>query len=595
MIFNPPQTVETRIRQVIPDLFSESVEEKPEDSRFFKYRWDFADYCFDILDSSPWSKQQEIADAYILALRQQHEKRAFEKGELSLSDLESWRPGDVIKNWIAIDAGHTAGKTWLLAKFVSHFFDCFIPSITYCFAPTFEQINDLLFKEIRVDRRDRDLPGFVFPRDTRIKHEADHFVTGRATNNSNSIGTERTHGQHGKYQLFIIDEAEGIPDYIWNSIQSMTSGGISIVVFARNPRTTTCRAHKLRALSKTAPFQISVLEIPNVLEGREVISNLAHRDYVEEMLAEYAEVVPVHNSDDYTFELPWQPDTIFKPQQEFIWRVLGVASENQSVTTFCPFGRYDAAVARGKVSPFEFGEEDDKATIGVDAARFGGDFGTVYIRRGNWLWRSGNFQLSTSFTFYTHILNQMEALVDDGVVHIEVRIDAGGGWGAGLIDLLKNDLELQYRQTDDTLQLQQLLLYAISDEQSKYLQQAIKERGTQDSKWAGLLEFLVFEVNFNGTASNSRKFYDTSTEMYYYLGAQMDPLCLRNPPHHLRVDVCERPYEYGMKSGYSVKRLISKDQLYKKLKRSPDDGDGAALAAAPFHIFKIKPMILHAG
>lgn len=591
-IFNPPQTVENRIRQAIPTLF-----ESGEFERFKQYQWDFKEYCQDILDSTPWSMQLEIADAYILALRQQHEKMAFENGELPLDDLEYWQPGQIIQNWIAIDAGHTSGKTYLLAKLVSHFFDCYAPSIIYCFAPTSEQINDLLFKEIRVDRRNRDLPGLVLPRDTRIKYKADHFVTGRATNNANSTGTERVHGQHGKYLMFILDEAEGIPDFVWDSVQSMTGGGISIVVSARNPRTTTCRAHRVRSLSKTAAFRISCLDVPNVIEGREVIPNLARRDYIIDML-EYTDVVGNHNSEKYTFEMPWLPGVIYQPQSEFLWRVLGIASEQVVNNTFCPYGRYDAAVERGKTEPFVFTAMDDKATFGVDAARFGGDFTTVYVKRGNWLYRTGNFQNNDSFNIYHHILEHMEELVADGVVHIEIRVDAGGGWGAGLIDLLRYDLELQYRHVVDVEDLKELLEYATTREHVKQIQQQIRLHAGRNgymNKWQDLIEFQIYEVNFNGVTDKPRDFYDKVTEMYFYLGAQMKVLCLRAPPRVLRVDICERPYVYGMNGGYSVKKLLGKDDIIRKYRRSPDDGDGAALSAAPSHIFKFRPMILHAG
>lgn len=586
-IFNPPLTVESRIRQAIPALFEDEGDK--EDDRFHPYKWDFLGYCRDILGSTPWSQQQEIADAYILALRQRHEKRDFENRKVVLDDLEYWRPGQVIQDYISIDAGHTVGKTWLLAKFVSHFFDCFTPSIVYCFAPSGEQINDLLFKEIRVDRRGRDLPGVVLPRTARINYKDEHFVVGKATDDSNSTGTERIQGQHNEYILLIVDEAEGIQKYVWDAIRSMMGGGITMCISARNPKTTTCHAHELRSRPRTAEFTISCLDLPNVIEGREVIPKLAQRDYILDML-EYTEVVDQHNPDDHTFELSWQPGTIYKPMQEFCWRVLGIAEENKTLNTFCPYGRYDAAVERGKQVPFEFTDEHEQATIGVDAARFGGDFGTVWIRRGDWLWRSGNFQSSDSFTFYTHIKAEMRKLVDDGVVEIEIRVDAGGGWGAGVIDLFNYDLDLKYR--GNTTNLEQIKTYATTGEQRNQIQQRIDEG---EGEWADLLEFRVYEVNFDGVPSKPKDFYNLVTEMYYYLGESMRVLYLRDAPKALKEDLCKREYDYGMKSGRMVKVLIPKHRFKAAYQRSPDDGDGAALAAAPKQVFRTKPLLLHAG
>lgn len=590
LIFNPiPLGVEDRVNIEVPALFGETH------NRFEKYKWDFRGYVKDVLGGTPWIQQQDIADAYILALRQQHEKIAYENGNLSRNNLEYWHPGKTIQDYISIDAGHTVGKTWTLAKFVSHFFDCFTPSIVYCFAPTSEQINDLLFKEIRVDRRGRNLPGFVFPRDTRIKYREDHFVTGRATNNSNMTGTERVHGQHGKYLLMIVDEAEGVQRFVWDAIRSMMSGGITMTIFARNPRTTTCYAHELRSRARTASFRISCIDHPNVIQNREIVPNAVKRDYIQDMM-EYTETVNKHNPDDHTFELPWQTGTIYKPQPEFLWRVLGIAEESAVTNTFCPYGRYDAAIARAKKAVFVFTDEHERATIGVDAARFGSDFGTVWIRRGDWLWRSANFQHSDSFTFYNHIKGEMRKLVNDGVVDIEIRVDAGGGWGAGTVDLFNYDLELKYRQVSDYGMVNDLLKYA-TDENRTQLEVRLAElkNQDQDNEWANLLEFKVYEINFDAASSKPRDYYNLVTEMYYCLGESMKVLLLHDPPKTLRSDLCQREYNYGMKDGRSVKVLEPKDKFKKAHSRSPDDGDGAAIAAAPKHIFRIKPLLLHAG
>lgn len=590
-MFNPRQAVESRIRASILRLFDDQVS-----TRFDAYKWDFNGYVENFLGGQPWHKQTEIAGSYILALRQQHEKRDFEAGLLPLDDLEYWQPGQVIQNWISIDSGHTTGKTYLLAKIVSHFFDCFAPSIVYCFAPSSEQINDLLFKEIRVDRRDRDLPGAVLPRTPRINYREDHFVTGKATNNSTGTGTERTHGQHGQYLLFIVDEAEGIPEFIWAAIRSMTSGGINMVIFARNPRTTTCEAHEIRSRPKTKAYTISCLDTPNVLENREIIPNLVMRDYIIEMLDANTERVPQHNPDHYTFELPWEPGIIYRPQPEFSYRVLGVAPENVAINAFCPYGRYDGAVKRGQAEPCVFTSEHEKATIGVDAARFGDDFGTVWIARGDWLWRSGNFQTSDSFTFYNHIIEEMKILVNDGVVQIEIRVDAGGGWGAGVVDLFTHDIQLQYRGSEDREEILSLMSYATTQEHRDYLNRALAaSEDHRSNPWRSLIDFHIYEVNFDGTPYKPRDFYNLATEMYYHLGEVMHMLHLRDPPKTLREDLCARTYDYGMRDGYSVKVLSKKKRFKQEHKRSPDDGDGAALAKAPSHLFRIKPILLAAG
>lgn len=210
------------------------------------YRYDPARYIREQLGWHPWAGtpdapgQVEILEAYTLALRQQHERLAFERGESY--DATVWQPGQPIRNRIRIEAGHGVGKTKLSSGILSHFFDCFTPSICYTFAPTWQQISTLLWKEIKSDRRRNRLPGRVLETCEIRTDDARHFAQGRATQNGD---TESIQGQHNPYLMFILDEAEGMPEYVWSSIDSMTSGGISIVIMLGNPRTRTSRFHKI--------------------------------------------------------------------------------------------------------------------------------------------------------------------------------------------------------------------------------------------------------------------------------------------------------------------------------------------------------------
>jgi len=60
-------------------------------------------------------------------------------------------------------------------------------------------------------------------------------------------------------------------------------------------------------------------------------------------------------------------------------------------------------------------------------------------------------------------------------------------------------------------------------------------------------------------------------------------------PNELEADLCERTYGWVIHKGISVKRITAKDAYRKEHKRSPDDGDGFALAVAPDHVFLTTP------
>jgi hypothetical protein len=505
--------------------------------------------------------QVEVLEAYTLALRQQFERREYQAETLRYEDGEAvrvdaegketrskayWQPGQIIQNWISIDAGHNVGKTRLGAGLVSHFFDSFAPSIVYCFAPSGEQINDLLFKFIRKDRRGKPLPGEVMD-EPRVKFREDHFVKGKAADNATGTGTERAQGQHGEFLMFVLDEAEGIPAFVWEAVRSMASGGICIVLILRNPRTTTCEAHKVRKEPQTAKFRISCLDHPNVIHDRELIPGGVGRDYVESMLRK-CEVVTEHSEEDHTFTVPWRPGVIYKPSLVCMWRVLGRASSKGTDDAFCSPDRYEAACGR---EPYD-GDDPEEARIGVDCARYGNDLGKEYVRHAGRVWKDKEFSQQDGYVYYVGIKETCRALKEKGVRKVKVRMDAGGGYHSTACDNLRRDADLK--------------------------------------EWFEVFE--VLEVHNNSEAHDPDKYADLVTEMYAYGAVALKALRLDSPSPELEQDLCERKFKYviktsGSKTRLDLKQLVPKEKFKEKFHRSPDDGDGFVLAVAPDYLFKV--------
>lgn len=527
--------------------------------QFDRTRFDPTPYIEKWLGWSPWAGtpghpgQTEVLDAYVLALRQQHERQAYEAGELAESELEYWTPGQTIKNRLRVEAGHTVGKTKLASAIVNHFYDHFAPAVGYCFAPGWDQIHDLLFKEIKADREGKGLPGRILDLELRRAHN--HFVKGKATDNAHGKGSHRVHGQHERYLIFVIDEGEGVADFVFDAVDSMTSGGISIVLMLANPQTRTSRFHKAGSHSDTRSFRISCLHHPNVIAGREIVPGAVKRQYVEKMTEKHCQVVTRHNPDDHTFTLPYDvtvkgkslpAGTIFLPDAEYMFRVMGEAPANTSDKTLIPTGRYEAAVNR----PVR-GLEPYKARLGLDVAGFGNDKGTLYVNHDLKVWRARQMSKLDQVEYYEAVKAECLKLARAGCWSIHVRIDAGGGFGGGVAALLRRDLDL--RQT--------------------------------------VKDFQVFEVNFNGSPYDRKSFADSITEMTAGAAEVLRVCNVVNPPEELMADLCEREYDWVIKEGRSVKKLDSKDDFRKTLKpeRSPDDGDGFVLSVAPDHLVGGKP------
>lgn len=505
-------------------------------SPFARYRFDPLGYIQDKLGWEPWAGdaahpgQVEVLAAYAAALRAQIEP-----------------DGTFVQNTIRVEAGHTVGKTRLASGMVNHFFDCFSPSIIYTFAPTYEQIHDLLWKEIKATRRGRNLPGRIL--DLELHAADDHFAKGRATNNAGGQGTERAQGQHGPYLMFVLDEAEGIADYVYDAVRSMTSGGVAIVVMLANPRTRSSRFHRAAAGADVVNFRISCVYHPNVLAGREIVPGAVQRRYVESMIDDgstrHAEIVSHHDPDRHTFELPWRPGVIYAPDHEFMFRVLGVAPEFIADDVFVPTGRYLAATKRLPVP-----SEPHVARLGIDAARFGKDLGTLYVRHNGRLYRAAQFPQQDGNAYLRAIRSEALLLAAQGVTDIAFRVDGGGGFGSTVIDGLTSDLELKRR----------------------------------------FLQYQVLEVHFNAAASDPSAYADLASELYGHVAEALKTLAILKAPNALEADLCERTFRWVTASQHHIKKDVkeiqSKTIFHATHGRSPDDGDGAALACAPDRIFK---------
>lgn len=523
-------------------------------------------YIVDKLGWVPWEGteenpgQVEALRAYELALRQLHERDAWEQGELHESQLKYWRPGETIKNRIRIEAGHTVGKTKVAGGFVSHFFDTCAPSIIYTFAPSSQQVNDLLWKEIRTDRNaNPELPGRVLDGKPAINYKSNHFAKGVATSDAHGRGTERVQGQHGKYLMFVLDEAEGVADYVWDAVESMTSGGVAIVLMLANPRTRTSRFYKQRLRSDVANFRISCIGHPNVIQNREVVPGAVRRDYVVGMLQENAEIVPEHDDDAHTFALPFDAfvgdrtapaGTIFRPNSEYMFRVLGIAPGNMADDTFFPSGRYEAALHREPDGSFPH-----IARMGIDAARYGSDMGTLYIRHGGRVWRERQFAQLDGHAYYVATKEAARALRAQGVTDLQIRVDASGGYGNAVIDFLNHDPDLgEWFQTVDP--------------------DTGRPRKT----------FQVVEVYFGASPDDVEAYDNLITELYADAAETIKGVSLMGAPTTLEEDLTERKFKWVNKSGRAVKRLSDKEQFRKDKGRSPDDGDGFVLCTASDHL-----------
>lgn len=545
------------INSIITGLKSNPNAEQQVDSRFLPYQTDPAGYAKAFLGFTPWEGRNG----------QPGQAELFRDIGQSVADQLAGRPAI---RYFHIEAGHGVGKTYGVAALVNWFFDCF-PSITKTTAPTSNQVVEQLWKNIK-RLRGSDLGGRVLPSDARMERGPAWFANGSTTSDAGKKGSERFQGQHHEYMLFVVDEAEGVPEFVFDAIDAMMTGGVVLIaIYLANPKTLTSRFHKLKYQTGVKSYRLSVLDFPNVVDGIATVPGGTARSWVQSCIEKWCEPVSSHEIDDHTFTVGfeveragvvYQPGQIWKPNFEFCFRVLGVAPANLTGNTFFSIGRYEAA----KTREISYSEADEhKIRIGVDCARFGDDSGTIYVRERGTIKRYAQVSQGDTDAYVTPIRNLLIEASMRGVTDVEVRIDGTGGFGAGLVDSLRKDESLRKlfspprpKEGDEP---------RTKEEIAKY-------------------KYKIVEVQFGSSAHDRDKYADAVTEMYAESAETINGLRVVSPPNELEGDLTERTYEFVNRSGRELKKLTPKDEFKDKHKgRSPDDGDGFVLAASPDYIF----------
>ncbi|MEE8045543.1 MAG: DEAD/DEAH box helicase family protein, partial [Dehalococcoidia bacterium] len=272
------------------------------------------------LGASPWSKQNEILEAI-----RDHAR-------------------------VAVRSCNGSGKTYIAAHVVLWWLMCHADAIVITTAPTGHQVRDILWREIRrAHHQNSALVGGILLR-TSLELGDKHFAQGLSTDTP-----ERFQGFHEGHILFVVDEASGVREGIFEAIEgSMTSADAKVLLIG-NPtslRGTFYEAfHKRRGLWKT--IHISAFDTPNLVQNEVVLPSLVTPKWV-------ADAEENWGSESYLYQV----------------RVMG-EFPTESEDTLIPLKLIEAAIA-GSMED----SGDGVLQVGVDVARFGSDRTAICVRRG---------------------------------------------------------------------------------------------------------------------------------------------------------------------------------------------------------------------
>lgn len=140
-------------------------------------------------------------------------------------------------NRISIRSGHGIGKTvtlsWLLLWFLFCFKDAQIP----CTAPTSDQLHDILWKNVmiwlhKMPKEISQLYDWSGDYIRMIESPQTWFARARTARKESP---EALAGIHADHVLYLVDEASGVPDEIFNTGEGALTGGFFLFVMISNP------------------------------------------------------------------------------------------------------------------------------------------------------------------------------------------------------------------------------------------------------------------------------------------------------------------------------------------------------------------------
>lgn len=247
---------------------------------------------------------------------------------------------------VSIRSGHGTGKSTLFSWIALWGLCCFWNVKIPATAPTAHQLSDILWPEVENWRKQ-----MLEPWRSAIRVKSDKitiegtpgFVAARTGRKENP---EALQGFHAEHMIFLIDEASGIPEVVFEVARGALSTEGARILMAANPTRLTGYFYNSHHRNRDlwTRFQFSCLDSPRVSPT-----------YAKEIADEYGE-----DSDMYRV------------------RVLG-EFPHASVSQFMPGDIIEAAMGKHlREDMYGFAP----IVIGVDVAMFGGDRSVIMLRQG---------------------------------------------------------------------------------------------------------------------------------------------------------------------------------------------------------------------
>jgi len=307
-------------------------------------------------------------------------------------------------------SANATGKTHGAARVAIWWFRCFPGSQVYTSAaPPEGNLKRLLWGEIRnVTEKHPEL----FKSDTittlNISRSAQSFIAGVTipVSGSEAVREAKFSGKHAPHLLFIVDEADAVPDEVFKGIESCMSGGNARLLCMFNPRQEQGEVYRMIRDGRANVVRLNAFDHPNVVTGEDKIPGAVTRSTTVRRINEWARpLVADEQPDSECFELPVflegatarsQSGMDYLPLKAGFYRIMNPAFSYMVLGNYTVQGstklisrewvsaaraRWDSYVSKHGETPPAF----SSPIAGLDVAEYGTDANCLLFRFGGFV------------------------------------------------------------------------------------------------------------------------------------------------------------------------------------------------------------------
>jgi phage terminase large subunit len=261
----------TAIEKKIDRLLPPTTRKGQSTEQFARYHDDPVGFARDILLTRLWSRQAEIANATARHPR------------------------------VAVRSGHKIGKSTVAAVIALWWLCTRGRARVVMTSASGRQVRSILWKEVsrlyaRATRKSGNKTvSRIGGKLHKVPDRGLQFADGREVIGFSTHEPEKMAGMSGDELLFIVDEASGVPEAIFEAIEGNRAGGARIVMFG-NPTQQSGTLYDSFHTKREfwVCIHVSSEESPNVVHGKLLFRGLATREWVEEKRRDWGTNSPVY-------------------------------------------------------------------------------------------------------------------------------------------------------------------------------------------------------------------------------------------------------------------------------------------------------------